>query len=82
MILFEKFGSHQSLNREAERYARKDVEISLSALADQVDSCAAALAPFYQLIEAHMLAAERLHGDDTYVKVLAKVKTDTARPPS
>ena len=36
-------------------------------------------APLHQLIEAHVLAAERLHGDDTHVKVLAKVKTDTAR---
>jgi transposase len=79
MILFEKFGTHQPLNRQAERYAREGVELSLSTLADQVGACAAALAPLHRLIEAHVLAAERLHGDDTYVKVLAKVKTDTAR---
>jgi transposase len=35
--------------------------------------------PIYRLIEAHVLAAERLHGDDTTVPVLAKGKTDTAR---
>jgi transposase len=39
----------------------------------------AALMPIYRLIEAHVLAAERLHGDDTTVPVLAKGKTDTAR---
>jgi transposase len=36
MILFEKYGQHQPLNRQAERYAREGVELSLSTLADQV----------------------------------------------
>ena len=35
-ILFEKFGQHQPLNRQAERYAREGVDLSLSTLADQV----------------------------------------------
>ena len=38
-----------------------------------------ALKPLHDLIAAHVLAAERLHGDDTPVPVLAKGKTDTAR---
>ena len=79
MLLFEKFGQHQPLNRQSERYAREGVEISLSTLADQVGACAAALQPLHTLIEAHVLAAERLHGDDTTVPVLAKLKTDTGR---
>ena len=33
--------------------------------------------PLYHLIEAHVLAAERLHGDDTTVPILAKGKTVT-----
>ena len=37
------------------------------------------LKPLYLLIEAHTLAAERLHADDTTVPVLAKGKVDTAR---
>src|SRR3954465_16048718 len=36
MILFEKYGQHQLLNRQAERYAREGVPLSLSTLADQV----------------------------------------------
>ena len=79
MILFEKFGQHQPLNRQAERYAREGVPISLSTLADQVGACCAVLAPLFKRIEAHVLAAERLHGDDTTVPVLAKGKTDTGR---
>src|SRR6201986_4574203 len=35
--------------------------------------------PIFERIEAHVLAAERLHGDDTTVPVLAKGKTDTGR---
>ncbi|WP_245455127.1 MULTISPECIES: IS66 family transposase [unclassified Mesorhizobium] len=79
MILFEKFGQHQPLNRQAERYAREGVPLSLSTLADQVGAGTAALMPLFKRLEAHVLAASRLHGDDTTVPVLAKGKTDTGR---
>ena len=79
MVLFEKFGQHQPLNRQAERYAKEGVPISLSTLADQVGGCTVALTPLFQRLEAHVLRAERLHGDDTTVPVLAKGKTSTAR---
>ena len=79
MILFEKYGQHQPLNRQRERYAREGVDLSLSTLADQVGACAVALKPLHALIEAHVLAAERRHSDDTPVPVLAKGKTDTGR---
>lgn len=45
MVAFEKFGQHQPLNRQAERYAREGVPISLSTLADQVGACCAVLDP-------------------------------------
>jgi len=79
MVAFEKFGQHQPLNRQAERYAREGVPLSLSTLADQVGAVCAAMAPIFQRLEAHVFAAERLHGDDTTVPVLAKGKTDTGR---
>jgi transposase len=79
MILFEKFGQHQPLNRQAERYTREGVPLSLSTLADQVGGCCTVLAPLVRRIEAHVFAAERLHGDDTTVPVLAKGKTHTGR---
>jgi len=79
MILFEKYGQHQPLNRQSERYAREGVELSLSTLADQVGACTTVLRPLHDLIAVHVLAAERIHGDDTTVPVLAKGKTDTAR---
>src|SRR5215467_15155661 len=79
MILFEKFGQHQPLNRQAERYAREGVPISLSTMADAVGASCVALDPLLRLVESHVMAAERLHGDDTTVPVLAKGKTDTGR---
>ena len=75
MILFEKFGQHQPLNRQSERYAREGIDLSVSTLADQVGACTTVLQPLHALIEAHVLAAERLHGDDTTVPILAKGKT-------
>jgi transposase len=77
MILFEKFGQHQPLNRQSDRYAREGIDLSVSTLADQVGACTAALQPLHALIETHVLAAERLHGDDTTVPILAKGKTVT-----
>ena len=79
MVLFEKFGAHQPLNRQAERYAREGVPISLSTLADQVGAGCHVLEPILQRIEQHVFSGWRLHGDDTTVPVLAKGKTDTGR---
>ena len=78
-ILFEKYGQHVPLNRQRDRYAREGIDLSISTLADQVGACAVALKPLHELIAAHVLAAGRLHGDDTPVPVLARGKTDTGR---
>jgi transposase len=79
MIMFEKFGQHQPLNRQSERYALEGVPIALSTMADAVGSVCTALEPLLRRVESHVMAAERLHGDDTTVPVLAKGKTDTGR---
>ena len=79
MIVFEKFGQHQPLNRQADRYALEGAPIALSTMVDAVGAVSTALDPLRRLIEAHVMAAERLHGDDTTVPVLTKGKTDTGR---
>ena len=79
MIMFEKFGQHQPLNRQAERYALEGVPIALSTMADAVGAVCASLHPLLRLVKRHVMAAERLHGDDTTVPVLAAGKTDTGR---
>jgi transposase len=79
MILFEKYGQHQPLNRQSERYAREGIDLSVSTLADQVGGCAVLLRPLYELICAHVFAGERVHGDETPVPVLAKHETRKGR---
>ena len=79
MVLFEKYGQQQPLNRQAEHYAREGVPLSLSTLAEQVGSHAGVLEPLFRLIERHFTAAGRHHGDSTTVPVLAKGKTSKGR---
>ncbi|KKC34965.1 IS66 family transposase [Devosia psychrophila] len=79
MMLFEKYGQHQPLNRQVERYGREGVPLSLSTLADHVGAAAAVLEPLHHRLAAHVMDAERLHGDDTTVPVLARGKTATGR---
>ena len=79
MIMVEKFGQHQPLNRQAERYALEGVPIALSTMADAVGAVCSELDPLLRRLEAHVMAAERLHADDTTVPVLAKGKTATGR---
>ena len=78
-VLHGKFGEHQPLNRQSERFAQEGIDLSVSTLADWVGACTAALMPLVVLIEAHVMAAERIHGDDTTVPVLAKTATVTGR---
>jgi transposase len=78
-VMHGKFGEHQPLNRQSERFFREGIDLSVSTLADWVGACTTALSPLVKLIEAHVLAAERLHCDETTVPVLAKDKTITAR---
>ena len=79
MILVGKFADHLPLNRQSAAFAREGIELDESTLADWVGECAAALDPLLAAVRRHVLAAERLHVDDTTVPVLAKTKTRTGR---
>lgn len=78
-ILFSKYGVHLPLNRQSDIYEAEGVHLDVSTLADWVGACAATLAPPVEEIEKHVLAAERIHADDTTVPVLAKNKCVTGR---
>lgn len=79
IVLEAKFGQHLPLNRQSETFAREGVELGVSTLPDWVGTCTAMLRPLVVLIEAHVLAAGRLHGDDTTVPLMASGRTVTAR---
>src|SRR6202040_2272509 len=78
-ILFDKFGMHIPLNRQSARFKCEGMDLPLSTLADQVGHGTFAVMPLFHLIERHVLAAERLHGDDTTIRILAKSKCTTGR---
>ncbi len=78
-VLAGKYAQHLPLTRQSSIYAGEGVEIDVSTLADWVGAAAASLAPLVEAIGRHVLAAARIHADDTTVPVLAKGKTVTAR---
>ena len=79
MMLFEKYGQHQPLNRQRDRYALEGIDFSVSTMADQIGASTVVLLPLHDLMVDHVMAAERLHGDDTTVPVLAKGKCAKGR---
>jgi transposase len=79
LVLAAKYDQHLPLTRQSAIYAREGVELEVSTWADWVGASAASLMPLVEAIRAHVFAAERLHGDDTTVPVLAKGRTKTGR---
>ena len=78
-IATAKFCMHLPLHRQSRAFAREGVEIDVSTLADWMGAVSVSLKPMVDLIEAHVMAAQRLHVDDTPVPVLARGKTKTGR---
>jgi transposase len=78
-IAFAKFGLHLPLHRQSVTFAREGVPIDVSTLADWMGAISVTLQPLVDIIQAYVLAAMRLHVDDTPVPVLAKGKTKTGR---
>jgi transposase len=75
LVLAAKYGQHLPLTRQSAIYAGEGVELDVSTLADWVGSSTASLMPMVLGVRGHVFAAERLHGDDTTVPVLAKERT-------
>ncbi|MCW1410833.1 MULTISPECIES: IS66 family transposase [Rhizobium] len=78
-IVFDKFGQHIPLNRQSTRFKCEGIELSTQTLADQVGNVTAVVLPLFDLIETHVFRAERLHGDDTTIPILAKGQCTTGR---
>ena len=80
-VMVSKFADHLPLYRQSEIYARDGVELERSTLAGMVGGVAALLDPLVTALERHVVSADKLHGDDTPVPVLApgNGRTKTAR---
>jgi transposase len=80
-VLVGKYADHCPLYRQSEIYAREGVDLDRSTLADWVGATSHLLSPLVDAVRKHVLAASKLHADDTPVPVLAPGmgKTKTAR---
>ena len=80
-VLVAKFADHLPLYRQSVIYAREGVDLDRALLASWVGAASALLRPLVDAIRKHVLAAAKLHADDTPVPVLApgNGKTKTGR---
>lgn len=80
-VLVSKYCDHLPLYRQSEIYARQGVELERSTLADWVGGCSRLLGPLVEALRRYVMAASKLHADDTPVPVLApgQGKTKTGR---
>ena len=69
-VLTSKYADHIPLYRQSGIYARSGVELERSTLADLVGAATALMRPLDRALERHVMAAEKLHADDTPVPVL------------
>ena len=80
-VLVSKYADHLPLYRQAEMYARQDIELERSTLADWVGGTSQLLEPLIEVLRRYVTASGKLHADDTPVPVLApgNGKTKTGR---
>ena len=69
-ILVAKFDDHLPLYRQGEIFARMGADIPRSTLIDWCGQAAGAVRPVANLIRAEVMATDRLHADDTPIRVL------------
>ena len=70
-VLVSKYADHLPLYRQSEIYAREGVDLDRSTLAGWVGATSELLAPLVEAVRSHVMAASKLHADDTPVPVLA-----------
>ncbi len=80
-VLVSKYCDHLPLYRQSEIYARQNVELERSTMADWVGGSSQLLSPLVDALHRYVTAADKLHADDTPVPVLApgQGKTKTGR---
>lgn len=80
-VLVAKYCEHLPLYRQAEIYARAGIDLDRSTLAGWVGQTTRLLRPLVEAVGTHVMAAERVHADDTTVPVLdpGRGKTKTGR---
>jgi len=80
-VIVGKYADHLPLYRQSEIYARSGVDVERSTLAGWVGGVTRTLEPLVDALKSYVLEADKLHGDDIPVPVLApgNGKTKTGR---
>jgi transposase len=80
-ILTSKYADHLPLYRQAQIYAREGVELERATMAEWVGGCFRLVDPLLEALARYVMAAGKLHADDTPVPVLdpGRGKTKTGR---
>ena len=76
-VAVSKFADSLPLYRQAQIYAREGVELERSTLADWLGGVAHLVGPLVDALGRYVLAATKLHADDTPVPVLAPGRGST-----
>ena len=69
-VMVAKYCDHLPLYRQSGIYAREGVAIDRSTMAGWVDQCEQLLDPLVAALGRYVMAAQKVHADDTPVKVL------------
>lgn len=69
-VMASKYCDHLPLYRQSEIYGRAGIELDRATLADWVGAASALMEPLAEALRRYVMAAEKLHADDTPVPVL------------
>lgn len=69
-VIVDKYADHLPLYRQSERFAREGIDLHRSTLAEWVGRVSGTLMPLVDEIRRHVIAAEKLHADETTAPTL------------
>ena len=80
-ILVSKYADHLPLYRQSQIYSREGVDLERSTMAEWVGGCFRLVDPLIEALARYVMAAGKLHADDTPVPVLdpGRGRTKTGR---
>jgi transposase len=80
-VAVSKYLDHLPLYRQSEIYARQGIDLERSTLADWIGGITRLVTPLAELVGRYVIAATKIHADDTPVPVLdpGRGKTKTGR---
>lgn len=69
-MIINKYGDHLPLYRQQQVFARSDVGLPVSSMADMVGAAGAALSPLAALLHRELINRPVVHADETTLKIL------------